>query len=87
MFGETGDLAKRKISPALYNLYINKKLASAMSIASLVKEELTDIAFREYVKQSVQNATRYVEQKGLKMTDFLQMFYYCASKQQIKMIT
>ena len=28
LFGATGDLAKRKIFPALYNLYLEQKTAS-----------------------------------------------------------
>ncbi|PER97239.1 glucose-6-phosphate dehydrogenase [Bacillus cereus] len=76
LFGATGDLAKRKIFPALHNLYLNNKLAPSMSIIGLGREELSDIDFREYVKQSVLHATRYVEQKELKITEFLQMFRY-----------
>ena len=31
LFGATGDLAKRKIYPALFNLYLNKKLPDSFS--------------------------------------------------------
>lgn len=31
LFGATGDLAKRKIYPALYNLYLEKKLPETFS--------------------------------------------------------
>ncbi|MEI2375261.1 glucose-6-phosphate dehydrogenase, partial [Priestia megaterium] len=31
LFGATGDLAKRKIFPALYNLFLDKKLPSSFS--------------------------------------------------------
>ncbi|QWI73037.1 glucose-6-phosphate dehydrogenase (plasmid) [Bacillus mycoides] len=76
LFGATGDLAKRKIFPALYNLYINNKLPKSMSIIGLGRSELSDTDFQDYVKQSVQHSTRYVEQKELKMTKFLHMFRY-----------
>jgi len=32
LFGATGDLAKRKIYPALFNLYLNQKLPDSFLI-------------------------------------------------------
>ena len=35
LFGATGDLAKRKIFPALYNLYLDQKMPQPISIIGL----------------------------------------------------
>ena len=39
LFGATGDLAKRKIYPALYNLYLDKKMPQAISVFGLGRKE------------------------------------------------
>ena len=35
LFGATGDLAKRKIYPALFNLYLNQKLPNSFLIVGV----------------------------------------------------
>ena len=42
LFGATGDLAKRKIFPALYNLYLDQKMPQSISIIGLGRREMSD---------------------------------------------
>ena len=46
LFGATGDLAKRKIFPALYNLYLDQKLPQSISIIGLGRREISDYDFQ-----------------------------------------
>jgi glucose-6-phosphate 1-dehydrogenase len=58
LFGATGDLAKRKIYPALYNLFLDGKLAEPFSLFGLGRREWTDESFRANVEKSVREFSR-----------------------------
>ncbi|MGQ0416797.1 glucose-6-phosphate dehydrogenase, partial [Bacillus sp. HC-TM] len=45
LFGATGDLAKRKIYPALYNLYRDQKLPKQISVIGLGRREVSHVDF------------------------------------------
>lgn len=58
LFGATGDLAKRKIYPALYNLFIDQKLPESFSVFGLGRRELSDHAFQANVEKSLRMFSR-----------------------------
>ncbi|MGY5341186.1 glucose-6-phosphate dehydrogenase [Paenibacillus glucanolyticus] len=58
LFGATGDLAKRKIFPALYNLYIDGKMPSAFSIIGMGRKPTEDTQFQQAVRQSLDTFSR-----------------------------
>ena len=74
LFGATGDLAKRKIFPALYNLYLDQKLPQSISIIGLGRREMSDKEFQNYVEQSVRTFSRRIENDRGKMESFLDAF-------------
>ncbi|WP_309121201.1 glucose-6-phosphate dehydrogenase [Paenibacillus sp.] len=77
LFGATGDLAKRKIYPALYNLFLGGKLPHGFSVFGLGRREWSDEVFRSNVEQAVRQFSRRKPKdidQGL--TDFLGMFRY-----------
>ena len=78
LFGSTGDLAKRKIFPALYNLFIDKKLPQPISIIGLGRAELSQKDFQERVKESIFSFSRRLEHDPDEMGDFLDSFRYQA---------
>lgn len=49
VFGATGDLAKKKIFPALFRLFRNKELPKKFSIIGASRSAQTDDAFRTYL--------------------------------------
>ena len=51
LFGATGDLAKRKIYPALYNLYRDQKLPKPISVIGLGRREVSHIRFSRKSKR------------------------------------
>ncbi len=53
IFGASGDLAKVKLFPALYELVVQKRFAKVYSIHGFARSEMTQAAFKEMVKQSV----------------------------------
>jgi glucose-6-phosphate 1-dehydrogenase len=76
LFGATGDLAKRKIFPALYNLYVDQKLPQSVSIIGLGRGELSHSDFQEKVKDSILDFSRRLEHGAATMGGFLDYFRY-----------
>ncbi|MGO4527792.1 glucose-6-phosphate dehydrogenase [Paenibacillus sp. 2TAF8] len=58
LFGATGDLAKRKIYPALYNLYLEKKLPETFSLIGMGRREWSDEFFQAQVEKSLHEFSR-----------------------------
>jgi glucose-6-phosphate 1-dehydrogenase len=59
LFGATGDLAKRKLFPALFSLYKEGKLADDFAVVGLARRPRTDEQFRAYVLASIKEFCRY----------------------------
>lgn len=55
IFGGTGDLVKKKIIPALFNLYINNLLSNDFEIIGVSRKQMTDIDYRNFVKTFLSN--------------------------------
>lgn len=53
IFGATGDLAKRKLFPSIYRLFIKNKINN-FAVIGVARSPLTNDQFRENVKDSVQ---------------------------------
>lgn len=58
IFGATGDLAKRKLFPAFYNLYIDGRMPKGFNILALGRAENTDEKFRAYIKENLESFSR-----------------------------
>lgn len=58
LFGATGDLAKRKIYPALYNLYLEQKLPETFSLIGMGRREWSDEFFQAQVEKSLHEFSR-----------------------------
>jgi glucose-6-phosphate 1-dehydrogenase len=54
LFGGTGDLAKRKIIPALYSAFVNGRLDPEFSFIGAAREALNDDDFRTRVAASIE---------------------------------
>ncbi|WP_202080657.1 glucose-6-phosphate dehydrogenase [Caldalkalibacillus salinus] len=59
MFGATGDLAKRKLFPALYSLYRDGQLAPNFVVIGLGRREMSKNDFNERVKSSLEEFSRH----------------------------
>lgn len=58
IFGATGDLAKRKLFPAFYNLYIDGRLPEKFNIVALGRKDNEDLGFRAYIKENIEIFSR-----------------------------
>ena len=58
IFGGSGDLNLRKLTPALYNLYIDKYLSDRFAVVGLGRTSYTDESFRERLFEGVQSFSR-----------------------------
>ncbi len=76
LFGATGDLAKRKIYPALYNLYEQENLPSAISIVGTGRDHLTDQDFQNIVEDAVITYSRQAKKGHIHITKFFEKFRY-----------
>jgi glucose-6-phosphate 1-dehydrogenase len=78
LFGATGDLAKRKIYPALYNLFVEGKIPASFSVIGMGRREVADEQFQSNVEQSIKDFSRQVNDDRTQMDQFLSAFRYCA---------
>jgi glucose-6-phosphate 1-dehydrogenase len=76
LFGASGDLAKRKIFPALYHLNLDQKLPKPISIIGLAIEDWTDHDFQEKVKESINTFAQPHENNEKELEEFLNAFRY-----------
>ncbi len=58
IFGASGDLTSRKLIPALYHLYVDKQLPTPLSIIGFARREKTDEAWRDELKEALQQFSR-----------------------------
>lgn len=76
LFGATGDLAKRKIYPALFNLFLEKKLPEAFSVIGLGRREWSDDMFQKNVEQAVHSFSRKQAGREDELKQFLAKFRF-----------
>ncbi|OUQ85751.1 glucose-6-phosphate dehydrogenase [Brevibacillus brevis] len=76
LFGATGDLAKRKIFPALFTLYVDQKLPAAFSIIGVGRRAWSDDEFQESVRQSVHEFSRRAQIDSRELDAFLSACRY-----------
>jgi len=58
IFGGNGDLAHRKLLPALYNLHVDALLPPRTAIVGVGRKEMTDEAYRAFAKDGVTKFSR-----------------------------
>jgi glucose-6-phosphate 1-dehydrogenase len=58
IFGASGDLTKRKLIPALYNLALEKRLPERFAVVGYARSEMTHEVFREKMRDAVREFSR-----------------------------
>ena len=76
IFGATGDLARRKLFPAIYSLYREGKLAEDFAVIGVARRPRTQEEFREDVYRSIQEFGRYCTEQNDHWNSFAQHFEY-----------
>ncbi|MGH7855519.1 MAG: glucose-6-phosphate dehydrogenase [Candidatus Binatia bacterium] len=75
IFGASGDLTKRKLIPALYNLALEKRLPERFAVVGYARSEMTHESFRDKMSEAVKEFSR----TGLKddvWEQFVKTLYY-----------
>lgn len=73
VFGASGDLTVRKLMPAIFSLYKQKKLDKDIAILGVSRTSFTDNNFREKMKCSL---SREFPKEKILINDFLQRLFY-----------
>lgn len=76
LFGATGDLAKRKIFPALYNLFLDKQLPDNFSVIGLGRRVLSDNLFQTNVIDSLNEFSRRKPVHDSDFNRFISNFHF-----------
>jgi glucose-6-phosphate 1-dehydrogenase len=58
IFGGAGDLSRRKLLPALYNLHVDGLLPPRFVAVGVARKALTDETYREFAKEGIQQFSR-----------------------------
>ena len=58
IFGASGDLTKRKLIPALYNLALEKRLPERFAVVGYARSDMTEEAFRDKMREAVKEFSR-----------------------------
>lgn len=77
LFGSTGDLAKRKIYPALFHLYLSNKLPDSFSVIGVGRRTFTDVDFQSRVITSINTFSRYLINDNILKDAYVKLFRYC----------
>ena len=76
IFGANGDLAKRKLLPALYSLAHDRRLSAGFAVAGNSRTPLSDEDFRARMKQSVKNFSEQDQYDEAVWRSFERGLYY-----------
>ena len=78
IFGASGDLTKRKLMPALYQLALDRRLPSAFSIVGNSRTPMTDNVFRDKMREAVKKFLENSTFDETLWTSFARNIYYLA---------
>src|SRR5579863_3284100 len=80
IFGASGDLGRRKLFPALYNLAISRLLPPGTSIVGFATSERSDEDFRKMMREAVGKFSRRKPIDEAVWEDFASRLHYLAGK-------
>jgi glucose-6-phosphate 1-dehydrogenase len=78
VFGASGDLARRKLIPALYDLAYEGVMPARFAVLGTGGAALDDAAFREHARGAVEEFSRHRWDEGHWQTFSQALFYVCA---------
>jgi len=76
IFGATGDLAKRKLFPAIYSLYRDGHLTTDFAVIGVGRTKMDNTQFRVSVKESINEFSRLSLREGEEWDRFAARFDY-----------
>jgi len=76
IFGGSGDLNFRKLTPALYNLYIDEWMPDQFSIIGIGRSDFPDETYRQHLWEGIQQFSRRKDEKDGKWDAFSKRIGY-----------
>lgn len=76
IFGASGDLTKRKLIPALYNLALENRLPERFAVVGYARSEMIHEAFREKMREAVSEFSRTGLKDEAVWQQFASTLYY-----------
>lgn len=76
IFGGTGDLAHRKLYPAVYNLYLSRLLPQEFALVSVGRRDKTTSEFRKEAMKSINKYSRTQPIDNKELKNIISRFYY-----------
>ncbi len=76
IFGATGDLTKRKLIPAIFNLYLDKWLPERFAVIGVSRKEMADAEFHKLLHDGVDSFSRSGKPKKADWDSFAQHLSY-----------
>jgi glucose-6-phosphate 1-dehydrogenase len=76
IFGASGDLTKRKLIPALYNLALETRLPERFAVVGYARSEMSHEAFRERMREAVREFSRTDMKDESVWEQFASTLYY-----------
>ena len=78
LFGASGDLAKRKVIPAMFDLAQNQSLGERYSIIGFARTPMNDDSFRSMAGEAAKTISEVGPIDPAKWNDFAANLYYCS---------
>lgn len=78
IFGASGDLTKRKLIPAIFNLYVNDQLPDKFAILGASRSEMSDEEFRGKMNQAIIDFGEYNDKSEIEK--FCESLFYVSTK-------
>ena len=75
IFGGSGDLNYRKLTPALYNLFLDNLMPEKFNIIGIARTEYDETAYKEHLLDGIINFSRRKDEDR-RWTDFSQRLSY-----------
>src|SRR6202021_108538 len=76
LFGASGDLAKRKVIPAMYDLATHKALGSRYAIVGFSRTAMTDESFRSTIGEAAKTISEVGPIDPTQWNEFAGNLYY-----------
>ena len=78
IFGASGDLTKRKLIPALFQLYKQQLMPDKFAILGVGRSKLTDRVFKEKMSESLFEYAGVVSSDKMIVEQFIENLFYCS---------
>src|SRR5689334_25209012 len=80
LFGASGDLAKRKVIPAMYDLAVHNSLGPRYAIMGFARSPMSDESFRSTVGEAAKSISEVGPIDPKKWSEFASNLYYQAGE-------